>query len=72
MIPTFSHMTSGPKLIRHATYTPRATIDLGLCIYKENKHISRINIYDNYKIVINSTEVHLGKKDNILKLGTKI
>jgi hypothetical protein len=27
-----------------------------------NKHISRINIYDNYKIVINSPEAHFGIK----------
>jgi DNA-directed RNA polymerase specialized sigma24 family protein len=26
------------------------------------KHISRINISDNYKIVINSPEVHFGRK----------
>jgi hypothetical protein len=27
---------------------------------KKNKHISRINISDNYKIVINSPKVHFG------------
>jgi mRNA-degrading endonuclease YafQ of YafQ-DinJ toxin-antitoxin module len=31
-------------------------------ITKRNKHISRINISDNYKIVINSPEVHFGIK----------
>jgi hypothetical protein len=40
--------------------TPTDAIDLGLCIFKENRHISRININDNYKIVINSPEVHFG------------
>jgi hypothetical protein len=29
-------------------------------IIKKNKHNSRINISDNYKIVINSPEVHFG------------
>jgi hypothetical protein len=29
---------------------------------KKNKHISRINIFDNYKIEINSPEVHFGIK----------
>jgi hypothetical protein len=29
-------------------------------IAKKNKHISRINIFVNYKIVINSPEVHFG------------
>jgi hypothetical protein len=29
-------------------------------ITKKNKHTSRINISDNYKIVINSLEVHFG------------
>jgi hypothetical protein len=35
---------------------------LSSAITKKNKHISRINIYDNYKIVINSPEVHFGIK----------
>jgi hypothetical protein len=40
-------------------------------ITKKNKHISRINIYDNYKIVINLPEVHFGiKKQHAV--GTKI
>jgi hypothetical protein len=29
---------------------------------QKNKSISRINIYDNYEIVINSPEVHFGIK----------
>jgi hypothetical protein len=28
----------------------------------KNKHISRINIFDNYKIVIHSPEMHFGRK----------
>jgi hypothetical protein len=35
---------------------------LSYAIIKKNKHNSRINIFDNYKIVINSTEVHFGIK----------
>jgi hypothetical protein len=31
---------------------------LTYAIIKKNKHISRINIYDNYKIVINSPEMN--------------
>jgi hypothetical protein len=37
-------------------------MDLDLCNYKEKKHISRKNISDNYKIVINSQEVLFGIK----------
>jgi hypothetical protein len=33
---------------------------LDLCNYKKHKHISRINIYGNYKMVINSPEVYFG------------
>jgi hypothetical protein len=33
---------------------------LTYAIIRKNKHISRINIYDNYKIVINSPEVYFG------------
>jgi hypothetical protein len=33
---------------------------LTYAITKKSKHISRINISDNYKIVINSPEVHFG------------
>jgi hypothetical protein len=46
--------------------------NLTYAITKENKHISGINIPDNYKIVSNSPEVHFGIKDNMLKLVTKI
>jgi hypothetical protein len=35
---------------------------LRYAITKKNKHISRINISDNHKIVINSPEVHFGIK----------
>jgi hypothetical protein len=33
---------------------------LSHAITKKNKHISRINISDNYKILIDSPEVHFG------------
>jgi hypothetical protein len=35
---------------------------LSYAFTKKNKHISRINISDNYKIVINSLEVHFSIK----------
>jgi hypothetical protein len=35
---------------------------LSYAITKKNKNISKINIYDNYKIVINSPEMHFGIK----------
>jgi hypothetical protein len=35
---------------------------LGYAITKKMKHISRINISDNYKIVIKLPEVHFGIK----------
>jgi hypothetical protein len=45
---------------------------LTYAIIKKNKHISRIIISDNYKIVINSPEVHFSIKNNMQKLVTKI
>jgi hypothetical protein len=36
--------------------------NLSYAFSKKNKHISRIIIFDNYKIVINSPEVHFGIK----------
>jgi hypothetical protein len=44
---------------------------LGYAFTKKNKHISRINIYDNYKIVINSPEVHLDIKRQPAEGGHK-
>jgi hypothetical protein len=35
---------------------------LGYAFTKKSKHISRTNIFDKYKIVINSPEVHFGIK----------
>jgi hypothetical protein len=46
-------------------------MDLELCNYKENKHISRINISDNYEIVINSPEVNFGIKGQYAEVGHK-
>jgi hypothetical protein len=40
-------------------------------ITKENKHISRISIFDNYKLVIISPEVHLGIKRQHAEVGHK-
>jgi hypothetical protein len=44
---------------------------LSYAITKKNKHISRINIYDNCKIVINSPEVHFSIKRQNAKFGHK-
>jgi hypothetical protein len=44
---------------------------LTYAITKKLKHISRINIYDNHKIVINSPEVHLGIKRQHAEVGNK-
>jgi hypothetical protein len=44
---------------------------LTYAIIKKNKHISRINISDNYKIVINSPEVHFGIKRQHAEVGHK-
>jgi hypothetical protein len=38
---------------------------------KKIKHISRINISDNYKIVINSPEAHFGIKRQHEEVGHK-
>jgi hypothetical protein len=40
-------------------------------ITKKNKHISRINTYDNYKIVINSQNVHFGIERQHAEVGHK-
>jgi hypothetical protein len=40
-------------------------------IIKKNKHISRINIYDNYKIVINSPEVYFSINRPHAEVGHK-
>jgi hypothetical protein len=45
---------------RDAAYEPGTVMNLVLCNYNENKHISRINTSHNYKIVINSPEVYFG------------
>jgi hypothetical protein len=44
---------------------------LSYAISKKNKHISRINISGNYKIVIKSPEVHFGKKRQHAEVGHK-
>jgi hypothetical protein len=53
----------------------QAHLELPLILHykftKENKHISRINTYDHYKIVINSPEVHLGIKRPHAEVGHK-
>jgi hypothetical protein len=40
-------------------------------ILKKNKHNSRINVSDNYKIVINSAGVCVGLKNSVQKLVAK-
>jgi hypothetical protein len=40
-------------------------------IIKKNKHISRINIYVKYKIVINSPKVYFGIKRQHAEVGHK-
>jgi predicted NUDIX family NTP pyrophosphohydrolase len=40
-------------------------------ITKQNKHNSRINISNNYKIVINSPEVYFGIKRQHAEVGHK-
>jgi hypothetical protein len=44
---------------------------LTYAITKKNKHISRINISGNYKIVINSPEVHFGTTRQYAGVGHK-
>jgi hypothetical protein len=44
---------------------------LTCAITKKNKHISRINISGNYKIVINSPKVHFGIKRYRAEVGHK-
>jgi hypothetical protein len=44
---------------------------LTYAITKKNKHISRINIYGNYKIVINSPEVFFGIKRQYAEVGCR-
>jgi hypothetical protein len=44
---------------------------LSYAITKKNKHISRINIFDNYKIVINSPKMHFGIKRQHAEVGHK-
>jgi hypothetical protein len=51
--------------------TPRDSTDLASQIYKENMHKLRIDIYGNYKIVINSPEVDFGIKRQYTKVGCK-
>jgi hypothetical protein len=44
---------------------------LSYAFTKKNKHISRINISENYKIVINSPELHFGIKRLHSEVGHK-
>jgi hypothetical protein len=44
---------------------------LSYAFTQKNKHISRINIYGNYKIVINSPEVYFGTKRQHAEVGLK-
>jgi hypothetical protein len=44
---------------------------LSYAFTKKIKHISRINIYVNYKIVINLPEVHFGNRRQHAEVGNK-
>jgi hypothetical protein len=44
---------------------------LTYAITKKNKHISRINISDNYKMMVNSPEVQFGKTRQHEEVGHK-
>jgi hypothetical protein len=44
---------------------------LTYAITKKNKNISRINIYVNYKIVINSPRVHFDRTRHHAEVGHK-
>jgi hypothetical protein len=46
-------------------------MNLELCIFKEIKHISRINISDSHKIVINSPEIYFGITRQHAEVGNK-
>jgi hypothetical protein len=46
-------------------------MNLAYAIIKKNKHISRINIFDNYKNVINSAKVYFGTKRQHAEVGHK-
>jgi peroxiredoxin len=56
---------------RDAAYTPRTIIKLDLCNNQNNKHNSRITIYINYTIVINSEEVRFSIKRQYAEVGCK-
>jgi hypothetical protein len=45
---------------------------LGYSFTKKIKHISIVNTFDNYKIVINSPEVHFGIMRQHAEVGHKI
>jgi hypothetical protein len=45
---------------------------LTYAIIKKKKHISRINIYVNYKILINSPDLYLGIERQHAEVGQKI
>jgi hypothetical protein len=44
---------------------------LTCAITKKNKHIARINTFGNYKIVVNSPEVHFGITTQYVGVGHK-
>jgi hypothetical protein len=71
MIQTFSHdLWSKPKLGMQHIHLELLWI-LSYAFSKRIEHISRINIYDKYKIVINSPKVHLGIKRQHAEVGHK-
>jgi hypothetical protein len=62
MIHTFLHALWSKTILGMQQAHLELPLILHYQITKENKHISRINTYVNYKIVINSPEVYLGIK----------
>jgi hypothetical protein len=70
-----------PNFLTHVTWSKTSLVvqhiylkfiwNLSCAFSKQNKHNSRINIYVNYKIVINSPEVCFGIKRQCAKVGCK-
>jgi hypothetical protein len=70
-----------PNFLTHATWSKTSLVvqhihlellwNLSYAFSKKNKHNSRINIYVNYKIVINSPEVCFVIKRQCAQVGCK-
>jgi hypothetical protein len=70
-----------PNFLSHVTWLKTSLVvqhihleliwNLSYAISKKNKHNSRINIFGNFQIVINSPEVCFGIKRQCAKVGCK-